>query len=136
MFENLRRDIHKLIVGFVLRCPNCEQGLIFTGLFKMNKTCPNCGVRFERLDGESIGGMFINLGVVELLSVGGYFLFQALFNPPFSFQLVFWIAFNLIFVVLFYRHSRALWIAISYLTNGVYRDPDFKPSGPRPPDSH
>ena len=41
---------------------------------------------------------------------------------PFVLQMIFWVTFNLIFVVLFYRHSRALWVAISYLSNGVYAD--------------
>jgi uncharacterized protein (DUF983 family) len=111
-----------LMRGLLLRCPSCDKGKMFSGLFTMEETCPHCGVRYERLRGESIGGMFINLGMAEFLSVGGYFLTQALFHPPFWFQIVFWIAFNLLFVILFYRHARALWVAISYLTSGVYKD--------------
>src|SRR5260221_7036099 len=111
-----------LMRGLFLRCPNCGKGKMFHGLFHMEETCPNCGVRYERLRGESIGGMFINLGAAEFLSVGGYFLTQALFHPQFAFQVAFWVGFNLLFVILFYRHARALWVAISYLTSGVYHD--------------
>jgi len=99
--------------GLWLRCPNCGQGVMFRGLFKMEATCPECHVRYERKYGESIGGMFINLLVVETISVAGYFISDALLKPPLIFQLIFWGTFNLVFVILFYRHARALWVAIS-----------------------
>lgn len=111
-------------VGLLLRCPNCEQGRTFTGLFKMNKVCPYCGVRFEKQDGESVGGMYINLGIAELTSLGGFFLVHALFDPPFVPHAIFWVSYNILFCVLFYRHSRSLWIAISYLTGGVQPELD------------
>ncbi len=110
--------LDKLLLGLRLRCPNCGRGKMFSGLFKIEQTCPYCHVRYERLSGESIGGMFINLGLAELLSISGFFISQALFDPPLIFQMVFWVIFNVLFVVLFYRHSRALWVSISFLTNG------------------
>jgi uncharacterized protein (DUF983 family) len=112
----------KLLVGLLLRCPNCEQGRIFRGLFKMEATCAVCDVRYERQDGESLGGMLFNLGLAETLSIGGYFVSEALFHPPLAFQLIFWGVFNVMFVVLFYRHARALWVSINYLAGGVYTD--------------
>ena len=36
----LGHRLHVLWTTFRLRCPNCGQGRIFTGLFRMNKTCP------------------------------------------------------------------------------------------------
>ncbi len=112
----------KLFVGMTLRCPNCEKGHMFSGLFTIRETCPVCAVRFERLQGESIGGTLINLSFAELLSIGGFFLSEALFHPPFAFQIIFWISFNILFVVFFYRHARGMWVAISYLSGGVYPD--------------
>ncbi len=85
----------------------------------MDATCPYCGRRYEKQSGESLGGMFINLPLVEVLSIAGYFISQAIFRPPLIFQMIFWGAFNVIFVVLFYRHSRSLWVAISYLAEGM-----------------
>lgn len=118
------RRFHIFRVTFRLRCPNCARGRIFTGLFAMNKTCPECGVRFERQDGESVGGMYINLALAELLTVGGYFLVNALFHPPFEPHLLFWVIFNIAFVALFYRHARSMWIGLTYMTGGVYADAD------------
>ena len=114
--------LHKFWLGLRLRCPNCEQGRMFTGLFKMETLCPHCGARFERLSGESIGGTLINLSLAEVLSMGGYLLTQWLFNPPLLFQLTFWVAFNLLFIVFFYRHARGLWVSVAYLTGSVYPD--------------
>jgi uncharacterized protein (DUF983 family) len=114
----------KLLVGMFLRCPNCERGRMFTGLFTMREICPVCGVRFERLQGESIGGTLINLCLAEVLSIGGYFVSDFLLHPPLAFQLIVWIAFNLLFVVFFYRHARGVWVAIVYLSGGVYPDTD------------
>jgi hypothetical protein len=48
------------------------------------------------------------------------------FNPPLAFQLIFWISFNIVFIVLFYRHARGLWVSIAYLTGGVYPDQDYE----------
>jgi uncharacterized protein (DUF983 family) len=114
--------LRKLFVGMTLRCPNCEKGHMFSGLFTIRDTCPVCEARFERLQGESIGGTLINLSLAELLSIGGYFISEALFHPPLPFQLVFWISFNILFVVFFYRHARGMWVAIAYLSGGVFPD--------------
>jgi uncharacterized protein (DUF983 family) len=116
--------IRKLFIGALLRCPNCERGHMFTGLFRMRETCPVCGVRFERRSGESIGGTLINLCIAEVLSVGGYFVSDILFHPPLAFQLIFWVSFNILFVVFFYRHARGMWVSVAYLSGGVYPDTD------------
>ncbi len=114
--------LHKLLVGARLRCPNCEEGRMFDGLFTLHETCPVCGVRFERSEGESIGGTMLLLIFAELLAVGGFFVTEFLFDPPMTFQLIFWVSFNLLFILLGYRHTRGMWIAVVYLTQGVMRD--------------
>lgn len=119
---NTWQSIHKLWLGLRLRCPVCEQGHMFSGLFTLNETCPHCGARFERLSGESIGGTLINLCVAELLSVGGFIITELAFDPPLAFQLIFWVLFNIIFIFLFYRHARGIWISMAYLAGGVYSD--------------
>ncbi len=97
---------------------------MFNGLFAMDETCPYCGVRYERLSGESIGGTLVNLVCAEVLSMGGYIITQALFAPPLAFQLIFWVTFNILFILLFYRHARGISVSLSYLAGNVYPDPD------------
>lgn len=112
----------KIMLGLLLRCPNCEQGRMFRGLFQIEEICPHCAARFERKEGESIGGTMLNLGIAELLTIAGFVTTKLVFNPSLAFQLIFWVSFNLIFVILFYRHARAMWVSVVYLAGGVYPD--------------
>jgi uncharacterized protein (DUF983 family) len=116
--------IHKLWLGARLRCPNCEQGRLFAGLFRMHPTCPVCSVRFERSSGESLGGMMLNLVATELLTVGGFFgSYVALGSPADMTPLIgFWLVFDLLFVLAFYRPARGIWTAVTYLTSGLRPD--------------
>ncbi|HRL13376.1 MAG TPA: DUF983 domain-containing protein [Aggregatilineales bacterium] len=115
--------LRKVWCGFSLRCPNCERGRMFKGhLFKLEDKCAFCDVRFERSQGESIGGVFISLTLAEVLSVGGFFLFDALFKLDYGLQFLIWGTFTILFTIFSYRHMRGMWIGISYLTGGVYRD--------------
>ncbi|MDX2163618.1 MAG: DUF983 domain-containing protein [bacterium] len=123
-FSNPREARRVLWQTFRLRCPHCGIGRTFTGLFKAEPVCTHCGVRFERESGESVGGMYINLGVAEVTTLGGFFLVNALFQPPVLPHLIVWVVYNIAFVTLMYSRSRSLWIGISYLTGGVYRDDD------------
>ena len=84
MIANLKHRVHVLWMTFRLRCPNCERGRIFTGLFNMNEICPYCGVRFEREIGR-IGRWDVHQPrLAELFTIPGYFLTNALFHPPLS----------------------------------------------------
>lgn len=119
---SLTAIIHKLWVGLCLTCPACEKGRTFTGLFTMQATCPVCGVRFERLSGESVGGMYINLVTAELLTLAGLIVTEIVARPPVWVHLAVWGTFNVLFVLLFYRHSRSMWVAFNYLTSGLTKD--------------
>lgn len=121
----LGQSLHKLLVGTALRCPNCERGKVFSDLFTIIPVCATCGVRFERLSGESVGGMYINLVLAELLTVAGFFTAHFLLRPPLVPHVLFWVVFNLVFVAIFYRHARSMWVAVSYLSNGLYTDAEY-----------
>jgi uncharacterized protein (DUF983 family) len=114
--------LRKMWLGFIGRCPNCEEGSMFEGFRRLKPTCSVCGVRFERRDGESLGAMMFMLGFAEIVSVVGFFVVHFLFAPPILAQVMFWISFIVIFCVFFYRNARGLWVTTSYLTGGVYRD--------------
>lgn len=110
------------ISGLNLRCPHCEQGRMFKSLFQIEETCAVCGVRFERRDGESIGGMAITMAIVPPLSLTGYFLTYALTDMPVWMNVAIWLVFIVVGCTWIYRHSRAAWVAVSYVTGGVYAD--------------
>jgi uncharacterized protein (DUF983 family) len=123
--------LHKLLVTARLRCPNCEEGRIFSG-FKINPTCPVCGVQFERREGESVGGVMINLVLVESSAIIGFFVVDAMTDIPPLTQLWFWIPYNLVMPILLYRSTRALWIGVAYLNGDVtYADKEDKNEAPK-----
>jgi uncharacterized protein (DUF983 family) len=117
------KTVHKYIVGGLrLRCPSCEQGAMFDGWFTMREICPHCGVRFERRSGESVGGVLINLVVLECLFVVIFFAVDILTDIPPLAQLPFWIVIGVAFPALFYRNSRGLWVTTTYLNGDLKRD--------------
>jgi uncharacterized protein (DUF983 family) len=131
--QHIARLFHKLWVsGVRLRCPNCEQGAMFQGLLRPHLHCPVCQVRFERMDGESIGGLAINAFVVPSLALVGFFLTEALTDIPFALNAAIWGMGIILGSTFLYRHARAAWVAISYLTGGVYAD-KHPPEAPPPP---
>ncbi|MEM6282683.1 MAG: DUF983 domain-containing protein [Chloroflexota bacterium] len=123
LLENIQRIVRKLFIsGTLLRCPNCEQGRMFHHLFRIDDVCEVCGVKFERLDGESIGGMAITMGIIPPISIAGFFIVDWLTDTGFVANGTFWVLFIIIGCTLIYRHSRAAWVAISWITGGVYAD--------------
>lgn len=115
--------IKKLWTGFWLRCPNCEEGHMAEGFLGLQEKCEICAVRFERKPGESAGASIIWAGILPILAMFIFFAIE-LNNPGTTL----WISAGipLAFVVIagigFYRNVRGLWIAITYLTGGVYAD--------------
>ena len=108
--------------GFRLRCPVCEQGKLFHDWFNMNATCPHCSVRFERHEGEVVGGMSISIFVTAVIFLVGYITSENLTNWPIWIHFAIWIPYALLFPILFYRYSRALWVVILHISGDVHWD--------------
>lgn len=120
-----RYILRKLWVGARLRCPECEIGPVFDGHLHVSETCPYCNVRYERGAGEAIGGIYVTVVVAESTAFLGFLIVHALFSLSIVQQLMFWVPYLVVFSMLFYRHARAIWISVLYLTGAVYRDPDY-----------
>jgi uncharacterized protein (DUF983 family) len=108
--------------GCRLMCPVCEQGNLFNKMFKMNKVCPHCSVRFERFQGEELGGMTISVVATTMIFLLGYFTAEVQTDWPTWVHLAIWVPFAVIFPIIFYRYSRALWVAFLYLSGSIYWD--------------
>jgi uncharacterized protein (DUF983 family) len=118
--------LHSLMRGFRGRCPHCGRGRLFERRFQLSETCPYCQVRFSRARGEMLGAVYLNSFLTLLLALAGFFASEQLWRPPMAVQLIGWTAFALLFALAFFRPARGLWIALAYLTGGVYADPDYE----------
>lgn len=112
--------------GARMRCPACGLGRLFAGRWTMQRTCPYCRVRFERADGESLGAAVLNTGLTVTLGLVGFFLTTSRSVLPDALELALWVAVSIAFSALAYRPMRGLWVAIAYITGGVYPDPDYE----------
>lgn len=93
-----------------LRCPHCGQGKLFTGYFRMQKQCTECGVTLEREPGFFLGSIYFNYGLTGLICAIAYPVL--LFNR--------WVAdkplligtglFAVLFPIWFFRYARSLWL--------------------------
>lgn len=142
--------------GLRLRCPVCDQGSLFADRFNMHPICPHCSVRFERFEGEVVGGMTISIVVTASIFLGAHLLVRGMTSWPLALHLGLWMAFAILFPIWFYRYSRALWVVILHLQGDVFWDyepyvtptlsiadaflkrpaaPDVEPNGSVPADS-
>ena len=50
-----------------MRCPVCGLGRIYDSGKKMNPTCPQCGIRFEREPGYFMGALYVSYGLAVFI---------------------------------------------------------------------
>jgi len=105
--------------GIRLACPVCGEGRLFRGWFKMYERCPVCGFYYEREEGYFTGAMAINLVISELLLAA--LAIPLALQPWMSLMLLVVIGATLaiLFPILFYRHSKGLWMSIDHILHPV-----------------
>ena len=88
----------------------------------MRKTCPVCGVRYEREDGEYVTSMYISSMMSGVLFVILYVIMN--YGLGVSFELQMWtlVPFALLFTIWFYPLSKSLWAAALHLMGRLYPD--------------
>lgn len=104
-----------LIDGMLCRCPRCHRGPIFARGFTIREACVVCGLPFESASGEVTGGMGISIVATLLIVIVAAFIGG--FNPniPLTWFFLVMGAITILFPILFYRPSRALWVGFLYL---------------------
>lgn len=107
--------ISALFSGFVLRCPQCHKGSMFSSWFKMRQTCPDCHLEFEKASGEITGGMGVNIVAtlfIAIIAAAVIGFSKGPLLPP----LLIMCAVMIIFPIVFYPSSRGMWVALLYIT--------------------
>ena len=70
--------IDSLFRGLRLRYPCCGYGPLFKTTFRMHDHCSACDEKFDREPGQSLGAVYINLGLTLLLVVTGFVVLTCL----------------------------------------------------------
>ncbi|MDX5338077.1 MAG: DUF983 domain-containing protein [Cyclobacteriaceae bacterium] len=106
---------------FTCKCPKCRKGNLFVGnelsrpkqLFEMHKSCPVCSQSFEPEPGFYFGAMFISYAFNTALFILVWLIYANL-TDDFSIAILLGIMgiSAVIFLPLFYRWSRSIWIFI------------------------
>ena len=85
----------------------------------MYEACLECGLNFEREQGYFVGAIYVNYAATVLIAIPGYFILDAWTSISLRQQLALWIAFCVVFPLLFFHYSRSLWLALDHLFNPV-----------------
>ena len=117
--HTVARAVRLLARGLCLCCPRCGAHSLFRTWFAMYERCAVCQLRFEREQGYFLGAMYINYGVTVVLALIGSFTLEYWVGLSLTQQLVLWVGFCSFFPVVFFRHSRGLWLAFDYIFDPV-----------------
>jgi len=103
------------------RCPVCGSGAIFETHFRMNRTCPSCGVVFWKDPGESLGAMYVDYAVATVAFLIAWLVldFTTHLSDPVQVAIVGAIA--VASILIFYPLSRSIWTVLVYVSGGIER---------------
>jgi len=101
------------------KCPNCSKGDVykkhhFFSFSKMNNTCSECNLLFEKEPGFFFGAMFVSYGLVVAECIAVFVACGVLFfDNWFSYFLIPILLVSVLFFAPFnFRFSRVIWIAL------------------------
>lgn len=105
--------------GMLLRCPVCRQGRIYRSWSRIHEECPNCGVAFEARDGEFLGAVTLTYAVTAVLVTAGIYVLGVLTDLSAEAHFFIWSAFAIVFITLFYRNFKGIWLGIVSVSTGL-----------------
>lgn len=128
-----------------LRCPHCGTKPLFVPLHKTRSLhdwftpldgCPRCGYPYEREIGYFLMSIWaVGYGFGALFGLAVYFYLETQYRLPFSKVLAATMAAVFLFVLLFARHAKALYLAFDHFVDPPVRDFDDDPGTDAPAQS-
>lgn len=119
---SLREVFLLLWRGLLLRCPRCGRGKLFRRGYAMHPACAVCGWVFEREEGYWTGAMAVNLLAAELvviLAVVPVCVWVLMNDIPMVPVIVVGMLGTMVLPLLFFRHSKSLWMSIDFMLHPV-----------------
>ena len=105
----------------MLRCPDCGLGPLYRSLFRMNAQCEYCDLIYEREQGYFIGAIYINVIATESLLVGTLLIYGLISGKISQTILTVLVLLALTLPLVFFHHSRSLWLCIDHILNPTER---------------
>lgn len=118
-----------LLRGIAKRCPVCGEAKLFRRWFTIVEHCPRCGFRLERVEGQWLGALGINVVVsFGAVLVAVLVAFAVTYNSE-SVGLAVGIVVAIAIAVplLFFPVSKTLWCAIDIAMRPLEPDDDIDP---------
>lgn len=114
----------RLIIGrgFRKECPACGEKTMFSSYFNMRETCANCGVRYDREDGEYVAAMYMSIMIVTVIFVALYVVLEYEFHASLMVELLVLVTINATFPIWFYPRSKGIWAGVLHLVGRLYPD--------------
>ena len=100
-----------------LKCPDCGLSPLYKSLFKMNTRCEYCGLVYEREQGYFIGAIYLNVIATESLLLGTLIVYGLITRRIDETILTVLVVLALTLPLVFFHHSRSLWLGIDHLLN-------------------
>jgi len=103
--------------GLTLRCPDCGLGPLYRKAFRMHTHCEYCGLIYEREQGYFVGAIYINVIATESLLLGALLVYALITGNVSQTILTVLIVLALVLPLVFFHHSRSLWLCVDYILN-------------------
>ena len=101
------------------RCPVCGRGAIFESHFRMNRSCPACGVIFWKDPGESLGAMYVDYAVATVALLVAWLILYFTTHLSDAVQIAIVSTIAVASILIFYPISRSVWTVLVYLSGGI-----------------
>lgn len=109
--------LRSVIRAMRLRCPACGHEPLYHGPFRMAPQCAGCGCSFQREPGFYLGAIYINYGAT-VIGTGLLYAFIVLtLGASHQVALAASLVVAVVFPLLFFRHARALLLALDTSVN-------------------
>jgi len=105
-----------------LRCPHCRRTNVMRNPYVAHETCAECGLVFQRDEGDFWGTVVLSYGLAGLVGLGTAAIIVRLGMT--DWEAVAYIAAGaaVASILLFFPFVKSLWIYLLYFTRGQYEE--------------
>lgn len=95
------------------KCPRCEDGKMFKGVFKMHETCPVCHFKFERQEGYFTMAIVVANFLYTMIVAPTLLVMTTMDEPVWKIIVVLG-GFSLPAVPIIFRYARTIWLYFDF----------------------